>query len=312
MATAPFVIDPELQGIAIAYKNPEYIADQVLPRMRVSTKEFEYNVYPTAEMFTVPETLVGRKGIPNEVEFTGTRTPSAVRDYGLDDFVPNDDITQAAAGGGGYNPLGRAAEGVSELIALDRERRAAALLFTLANWQSDRRTTLSGTGQWSDYTNSNPINAIMNALDVPIMRPNVWAVGQAAWTVIRQHPKVVSAVLGNAGTSGTVTRQQLAELLEIEEIVVGRSYLNSAAPGQTASISRVWGKHSAFLYRNKMADSERGVTFGFTAQFGDRIAGQMQEPKRGLRGGVTVRVGESVKELIVSPESGYFFENCVA
>lgn len=312
--TAPFVVDPELQGITIAYRNTDLIADLVLPRVPVSTKEFEYTVYPTEERFTIPETLVGRKGIPNEVEFGGTRTAAAVRDYGLDDFIPNDDITQAAAGinGGVFNPFGHAVEGTTDLILLDREKRASDLIFTAATYPSGRKSTLSSTGQWSDYTNSNPQSAILTALDAPLMRPNVMAIGQAAWTILRQHPKLVKAVNGNAGDAGAITRQQLAELLELEEVLIGQSFLNTAKPGQTAALSRVWGKHAAFIYRNKQANTQRGVTFGITAQFGPRIAGQMPEPKRGLRGGVTVRVGESVKELVCSAESAYFFENCVA
>lgn len=310
MAGAPFVIDPELQGITLAYRNTSLIADNVLPRVPVSKKTFEYNVFPTAERFTIPETLVGRKGVPNEVEFGATRTPGATKDFGLDDFVPNDDITQAA--GTNYNPLGHATEALTDLVMLDREKRAADLVFALNTYPSNRRTTLTSTAQWSDYTNSNPQSAILSALDTPLMRPNVMVIGQAAWTILRQHPKLVSAVLGNSGDKGTITRQALAELLEIEEVIVGQGWINTAKPGQTETISRLWGKHCSFIYRNRNANSERGVTFGYTAQFGQRIAGQMQEPKRGLRGGITVRVGESLGETIASSESAYFFQNCVA
>lgn len=312
--TAPFVVDPELQGITIAYRNNALIADAVLPRVSVGKKEFEYTVYPTEERFTIPETLVGRKGIPNEVEFGGTRTAAAVRDYGLDDFVPNDDIVQAAAGinGGVHNPFGHAVEATTDLILLDREKRASDLIFAAGTYPAGRKSTLTTTAQWSDYTNSTPQSAILTALDAPLMRPNVMVIGQAAWTILRQHPKLVKAVNASSGDAGAITREDLARLLELEEVIVGQSRLNTAKPGQAASISRVWGKHAAFIYRNRSANTERGVTFGVTAQFGPRIAGQMPEPKRGLRGGVTVRVGESVKELVCSAESAYFFENCVA
>jgi hypothetical protein len=38
----------------------------------------------------------------------------------------------------------------------------------------------------------------------------------------------------------------------------------------------------------------------------------MPEPKVGLRGAQRVRVGESVNELIVASDVGYFFQNIVA
>lgn len=309
---APFPIDPVLTGIAIAYKNTSLIADNVLPRVPVSTKEFKYQLYEKSQRFTVPDTLVGRKGQPNEAEFGATEAASFVRDYGLDDVIPNDDITQAAAAGNGYTPVGHATEAITDLILLDREKRAAALVFDDTQYVSGQKATLSGTGQWSDYTNSKPRDVIMTALDVPLMRPNIMVIGRAAWTVLSQHPQLVSSIQANSGVQGKITRQQLAELLELDEVIVGEGFVNTAKPGQTASMSRVWGKHAAFLYRNTLANSQRGATFGFTAQFGGRVAGQIAEPKLGLRGGVRVRAGESVRELICAPDLGYFFKNCVA
>lgn len=305
--TAPFPIDPELQGITIAYRNSTLIADAVLPRVPVGKKEFKWNKFAQDERFTVPNTLVGRKGMPGEVEFGATEEASFTRDYGLDDFIPNDDIEQAPAN---YNPLGHAVEGITDLILLDREKRASDLLFTKANYTN--AATLSSTGQWSDYTNSDPQKAIMTALDVPILRPNVMTIGQAAWTILRQHPKLCKAINRNSGDAGAITREELARLLEIEEVIVGQGFINTAKPGQTPTISRLWGKHASFTYRNKLANTQRGITFGITAQFGSRIAGQIPETKRGLRGGITVRAGESVRELIVAADVGYFFENCVA
>ncbi|UVH84375.1 hypothetical protein NW342_22030 [Pseudomonas aeruginosa] len=72
MSNAPFPIDPELTAIAIAYRNGRMIADEVLPRVPVGKQEFKYWKYDLAQGFTVPETLVGRKSKPNEVEFSAT------------------------------------------------------------------------------------------------------------------------------------------------------------------------------------------------------------------------------------------------
>ncbi|SUB36576.1 Uncharacterised protein [Pasteurella multocida] len=50
----------------------------------------------------------------------------------------------------------------------------------------------------------------------------------------------------------------------------------------------------------------------FTAQFGTREVREIEDKDMGYRGGVRVRVGESVKELITAPDLGYFFENVIA
>ena len=314
----PFPVQQELTAIALAYSNRAYIADQVLPRVPVGGREFKWLQFNRAELFTIPETMVGRKGVPNEVQFGGTEVAGFVRDYGLDDVVPNEDITSAPAG---YDPIGRAVEGVAELIALDREKRVADLVFNTNTYPTANRTTLSGTDQWSDYTNSDPYSAIMSALDGMLMRPNTAVIGRLAWSKLRVHPKITAALApssnGNSSTSNAAgapaSVQAVADLLEIDNLLVGESWVNTAKPGQTASISRVWGKHIAFLHLNPVA-SIRGnaITFGYTAEYGNRVSGSIPEPKVGLRGAQRVRVGESVNEIVSASDVGYYFANCVA
>jgi len=309
MANAPFPVQPYLTAIAIAYRNPVLIADEVLPRVPVGVQDFKYLKHNLADGFTIPDTKVGRRGKPNQVDFQATETSSSTQDYGLDDPVPQADIDNAPAN---YDPLMRATEGVTDLILLDREKRTADLVFDAAQYATANKTTLSGTSQWSDFTNSDPLAAILNALDGMVMRPSIMVLGQAVFTKLRTHPKVVQAFYGNAATAGVVPREFLAQLLEMEAVLVGQGWLNTAKKGQPVSLARVWGKKCALLYRDRLADANRGVTFGFTAEWGSRVAGAQPDPDIGLRGGQRVRVGESVKELLTANDLGYLFTDAVA
>jgi hypothetical protein len=314
----PFPTDPVLTAIALTYTNRSLIADLVLPRTPVPKREFEWTKMGRDQMFTVPETRVGRKGQPNEVEFGGTKEAASIRDYALDDLVPNEDADEALPG---YDPQGIAVAGITELIALDREKRVADLVFSLNTYPSDNRTTLSGTSQWSDYTNSDPYSAVQTALDAMLMRPNIAVIGRLAWSKLRVHPKITAALApsstGNTPTANAgaqpATVQAVADLLELDQIIIGEAFINTAKPGQTATLTRCWGKHMAFLHQNPIATIRgNAVTFGFTAQYGTRVSGSIPEPKVGLRGAQRVRVGESVNELIVANDVGYFFQNVVA
>lgn len=319
MVDTPFPVSPELTAVAIRFSNPSVnlIADDVMPRIApLGVKNFKYQQYALADGFTVPDLQVGRRGQPREVEIASTEVDSSCLDYGLDDVIPQDDIDQAAAapsyGGFQVDPLAVGTEYLTDLLLLAREIRVAGLVFGAANYGANT-VMLAGNSQWSDFVNSNPIDAIAQGLDSTIgYRPNVLCFGQATWTKIRQHPRVVKAVLGNAGDSGMVTRQQVADLFEVGKVVVGAAFVNSAKKGQAAALSRVWGKHASAMYVNPQASNTRGVTFGFTAQYGTRIAGSLPEPRVGLRGGQRVRVGESVRELIAANQVGYFWQNAVA
>lgn len=310
-ATAPFPIDPVLTGITLAYRNQRYIADEVLPRTAPFAKqEFKYNKWDKAEGFTIPNTRVGRRGAPTEVEFSATEETASTEDYGLDDPIPQTDIDNAR---GSLDPVAHATEMLTDLILLDREKRVADIVFAAGTYPTGNKATLSGTSQWSDST-SDPIAAISDALDVPLIRPNVMVIGRSAWTVLRRHEKILQAVARIGGaTAGIAARQAVAELFELEDILVGESFVNTAKKGQTASFSRVWGKHCALLYRDRLAQGTDGrITFGWTAQYGTRISGQEPDSKIGLRGGTRVRVGESVKEVISAADLGYLFTNAVA
>lgn len=314
---APFPVEPRLTQITMAVKPVGLIADRVLPRIPVPAQRFIYTKLTAAERFTIPDTKVGRTSVPAEVEFGGTNTTDSCEDYGLDDFVPNSDVQNAS--GTNFDPLALAAESVAVLLELAREKRAADLVFTKANYNASLSTTLSGTTQWS-HADAEPVKVILEAADAMLVRPNTLVVGRATWTVLRRNAKVVAALLGKSRSgaattaAGVLDQQAVADLFEVDQILIGESFYNTAKPGQTASYSRLWGKHAALLRIDPAVRSTTLAlpTFGFTAQFGTRVAGSIADPKRGLRGGQTVRVGETVKELIAWQDAGYFWEDAVA
>lgn len=308
MAT-PFPINPALMAIAIAFSNARMIADLVLPRTTVGKQEFRYLKHTLAEGFTIPDTKVGRKSKPSTVEFTAAEVTDSTLDYGLDDPIPQSDLDNAPEG---YDPKGRAVEGIMNLVELDREVRTASLVLDASQYGADNKVTLSGTDQFSDYDNSDPVGVFQDALDAMVMRANKVVFGRPAFTKFASHPAVVSAVLGNSGTKGIATRQQIADLFELEEVLVGEAWVNNARKGQAMSLSRTWGKDILLFHQDANADLRSGATFGATAQFGSRIAGSQPDPNIGLRGGENVRAGESVKEVIMAAELGYLIKDAVA
>ncbi|HIC81913.1 MAG TPA: capsid protein [Kiloniellaceae bacterium] len=308
----PFVYDPVLTGIALAYQGDRLIADNVLPRIPVLAKRFAWMKWDKDEGFTLPETLVGRTARPREVEFTAQKINDEAYDYGLDDPIPNDDVTQAQ--NAGIDPFGRATTGLMKFIALDREVRVAGLVFNAANYDAANKTQLVGNQQWTDKLNSDPVADITTGMDAAFIRPNTMTIGRVAYTALVTHPKTVTAVGMADQSAGVVKRRQLLELFELDNIFVGESRINQAKKGQTASYGRIWGNHCLLHYNDPQVQSteESQPTFGFTAEFGSRVSGTISEPKRGLRGTETVRTGETLKEVIAAADVAYFIEDAAA
>ena len=311
-ANRPFVVSPALTAIAIGYTNPAQtlIADRVLPRTPVAGEKFKWTEFPLAEGFTVPDSKVGRKGRVALVEFSGEEKTESTDDYGFGDLIPNSDIKAAAAarqqGLSNYDPENHAAAWLTNLLMLAREVRVAAVVQNPANYANARVQALAGGAKFSDYANSDPIGVLMGMLDSTLVfRANRIVMGQIVWSKVRSHPKLVNAVKGNLTNEGVITRQQLADLLEIKEVIVGEGYVNTAQKGQAANIQRVWGNTIAAHYIDAQVMPEQGgVTWGFSAQFGTRIAGSIADSDVGLEGGREIRVGERLKEMVVAKDVG--------
>ena len=319
----PFQADATLTAIAIAYANPAAfrIADLVLPRVTVSSEKFKWMSYPLADAFQVPNAKVGRLGRVQQMEFTGTEETDSVDDYGLDVPIPYSDIAEAEAQRAqkrsGYDPEKHSVMMLEETIQNIRELRVAQLIHNSATYSSARRLTLSGTDQLNDYSNSDPIGLIKNAMNgTLIYRPNTLVISRYGLSKLSSHPKIVNAVRGGNTTDGIVTIQQLIDLFSgegLRNIYVGEAQYNSAKMGQVPVLQQAWGKHMAFLHINPMATTQPGmITFGYTAQLGSKISGRIVDEDIGLEGGVRVRNGEKVKELVVAQDTGYFIQDAFA
>lgn len=305
MALSPYPIDPALTAIAIAYRNPGYIADVVLPRIRVGKQAFKFMQYATETQFTAPDSLVGRRSRPNQVTLEGAEIADATEDHALDGGVPRADVENADER---YDPLGDEVAFIMELVALRREMRVAGIVFSAATYDVGLKATLAGASQFSD-PGSDPITAINAALDVPLMRPNQMVFGQGGWTKFRSNPVIVEAVLGTGAKKGVVKREAVAELFEVNEVVVGQARGNTAKKGQPAALARLWGNHLALTYKAPVPQAKGAVTFGGTFQWGEPEASQWEDKNMGMRGGTACRAGESVKERVIASQAGYFFEN---
>jgi hypothetical protein len=298
-----FQADASLTAIAIAYRNPDVvmIADDVLPRVQVGGRSFKWTEYPEAEMFSVPNTKVGNRSAPNQIELQGEQKDSGVADFGID--IPLDNNTIGDAERAGYNPRNRATELATNIVQLDREIRVAAAITDASAYHADQK--LAATISAFFDAAADPFDAIDEMLDACWMRPNQLTFGHASWRAFRKHPKAVQAVKGTTTAAGRLTRQEVAEAFEVNRILVGSGRVNVARPGLAPTIARTWGQTISGQFIDRTATPETGgVTFGMTAVHGSRVAGT-KTVDMGLHGGQLVRSGESVRELIVARRAGF-------
>jgi hypothetical protein len=304
----PFPVDPVLTGIINSYKNNTLIADLVMPRLtpNLPKKKFTWWSFAFGQFITVQDTKVGRKSSPNEVEFQGDEHEDKTDDYGLDDVIPLDDINNAPAG---YDPRAFSAQKLIDLVLLDREVRVANKAFDESLYPASNKETLTGTDKWSDAA-SNPIRLISEAADTMVMRPNNMVLGRVEWTGLRTNPTVLQALTVSGSDKGMANKRAVADLLELDDIIIGEGWINRSKKGQAVSMQRAWSGNALLFFKAPLASSiDATPTYAWTAQHGERVSGSIDEPKIGLKGSVRVRSGESVKEVVAAPELGYLLED---
>src|SRR5205085_601968 len=129
---------------------------------------------------------------------------------------------------------------VNDKLLLDFETRVYATVVGGVGSSA----TLSGVNAWSDYANSNPLGDIdtgVNAVhDTTGKMPNKAIIARKCWQRLRRHPQVINAVFPGGGGGGTAALDQLANLIGVDEILIGATIKNVANEGQGDSFTDVW------------------------------------------------------------------------
>jgi len=131
---------------------------------------------------------------------------------------------------------------------------------------------------------------------------------------MRTLPSLVKAYHGNDGGSGAVSKMWLADMLELDDILIGKQRVNIAEPGTAADYRRIWNGDVAFHYQEPVFDIDNGLTWGFTARYGGWVAGSKNiDPfESGIRGATRVYAGQSTKEIVAAKGAGLLIKNIFA
>lgn len=299
------VIDPALSNVSIAYKNSSFIADMIAPISKVGKQTGKYYIYDKANL-RVDKTNRAAGSGANEVDFGLTTATFACDDHALKSFVADEIQDQADAA---LNPLIDETEALTEKLLLDRESNLATILSDTA--QLTQNTTLSGTSQWSDYSNSSPIADIRTARTTihaaTFKKPNTLILGKQVFDSLCEHPEILERI--KYSQLGVVTAELMARIFQVEQVLVGEAGANSAVEGQTDSLSYVWGKHAVVAY---IAPSVglKTLTLAITFTYGNREVRRWYEQDRE---GTYVRVGkDNYVQKIVAVGAGYLLKNAIA
>lgn len=203
-----------------------------------------------------------------------------------------------------------ATEVATRKLSLVRENIVASLVTDASRYPTNNKRTLSGTQQWSDYTNSEPISDIISAIEAVELAcgftPNVFWCGRPVWSKLSAHPDV-TAFAGVAATR-PVSPEEFARAFNLERVLIGKASYVTTKRGQTVSRDWVWGKYAGLAYVPEVP-SVFSVTLGVRVPWEELQVGTWRD--EGVKSDV-VRVGEDADYVFLYGEAGYLFSSAVA
>lgn len=235
-------VNPVLTNMSIGYKNPEFIWDLLAPVVPADEKSGTYFIWTRDFWFRNFGEAGGAKrataGAYKRVDLGVATDTFKTIEYGFETLT--DDPTQASS----QTPESLIAQDVkflTNLIEMELELLIAGELFVTGKWGTSN--TLTGTSQWSDFANSDPIGDFDTAKGTVRrntgVEPDRAIMGIETWNDLKEHPLITDKYKHTQG--GIMTEELVASALGIKEIVVGRTAKNTAKEGQTYVGADVWG-----------------------------------------------------------------------
>jgi hypothetical protein len=239
-------IQDKLLTQASSMLQPEgHISEMLFPYVGVKENTGKLAKYGNSHL-RVESTITGGRGAYRRVEaIARSQTSYSIEGHGLEGLVTKADYRNVLLP---YKAEEDEMIGLTSQLLVEKEYSLATVL---ANTSTiTQNTTLSGTSQFSDYNNSDPLSVFKTARAAVKDGCGRWA--DTAWmdskvkSVLKFHPQLLDFLGFKDNRPGGLNDQELATALDVKRVLISDAVYNSAAENQTDALSAIWGKHLWF------------------------------------------------------------------
>jgi len=254
-------LDQFLTNYSIVYRNQEFVGQRLFPDFPVSKQNNRYPIFGF-ERFKAYNTERAPGMEANEMPGWRMSNDEYYCDGKAQKQLIADELRaqwELSAG-----PEVFTTETLADIIDKQREIMIYNLIM---NSTAIPGTTLAGTGQWSDFQNSDPVAAITTVRSTILLgstkEPNTLLVGYPVWLQLIQHPIIIDRFKNHALPLGYPSEQQLAGLFNVDNFIVAKSLYDTTPQGIATSLNYIWGKNVILAYVPP-AQGQMQVTLGTT------------------------------------------------
>lgn len=227
----------------------DYIAQLVLPWFGVGEKQGDLTTLLRAELTRRVNTQRAPGGSYSRGTFKTGGLSYNCKEYGHEQ--PLDDAI-AANYRNRFNAEKASIMIAFERVLLDLEIRAKTAIFNATTWTGAALFTDNSAAPWSTPA-SDMIGhvgaATLKVRAVTGMDPNALIVGHETWTNMKKNTEVLNRIRYVQVANDQNIAAAIADILNVERIIIGKGVYNSADEGQDASMTDIWSKTYASLAR---------------------------------------------------------------
>jgi len=252
MAQTKAIVDKLLTNVSSAIVPEGYLSEKLFPKLPVSQTSGKLGGYGRQHL-RITNTVMSGEGKARRVKpIVRNDSNYSIDDHGLEGVVTKRDRENVEAP---YEAERDEVFALSTVMWLDKEVGLATVLSDTAILTNN--VTLAGSGQFSDYNNSDPIGVFLDARQAvrnnSSLPPNVafmdWQVAQ----YLKFHPALLESLGFKDSRPGGLSMQELAKAMEVEEVMIAKAMYEGSNEGQANSLQSIWGKHLWFAQLPKTA-----------------------------------------------------------
>ena len=293
-----------LTNLSLEYTPGQYISTEVAPRVPVAQESDIYYVYDFSA-FNIPETLREPRARYNQVDWTVSTATYFAQEFGLEQPIDDRERRNAV----GVLDLERdSTRNLTSQLLNAREQRVANVVKSTASYPAGHTVTLSGTAQWSDPDDSDPMGDIADgraAIQAATgLLPNTLLIGYAVFEALLVNEQIRSYVA--LGT--LITEELLARLFRVQRVIVGSVHNNTAREGQAVALGDLWGNDAILFHKANTSPAIRTPSFMYQFVAADFRVFQYRNEEIASD---IIRVNEITAEKMVAPALGYLIKSAV-
>lgn len=205
------------------------------------------------------------------------------------------------------------------VVARNQEIRVAALVYNTTTWTGASLTTAI-THEWDDATNCVPITDVEAAVKKVYEGSGLWAnalvINRQVFRNLRNSDQIIERInsqgAGSPSKASDVTEQMLAQVFDLDYIIVAGASKNTANEAAAPTPSQIWSGEYAMVCRVASGADMRDPCIGRTfhwAEDGSSIGGTVEEYYEEQSRSRIIRVRHETDEVIMYPQAGHLLSN---